>query len=128
MWRSSIARRSAGVSRSASPQREWRRTISRHIKCWSAETSHAIGSVNFAPYESLAMTAPVAAPQKLSSPDIADLRGGAPQFYIPATDKVVPARRTRTLKQGDSFALFDEHGDISSAAAEKEGLDRKSVV
>ncbi len=67
------------------------------------------------------MTASVAAQQKTAHPEVADLRGD-PQFYIPATDKVVPARRNRTLKQGDSFALFDEHGDISSTAAGKEGL------
>jgi glycogen debranching enzyme len=38
------------------------------------------------------------------------------------TDTVAPQRRTRTLKQGDTFALFDDLGDICSAEASKEGV------
>ena len=54
--------------------------------------------------------------------DRAGFRAAAPQYYIPATDNLTPQRRTRTLKQGDSFALFDEVGDISSLLSGKEGV------
>jgi len=43
------------------------------------------------------------------------------QFYIVAqTDR--PSASLRVLKQDDSFAVFDQHGDISSAEAGEEGL------
>jgi len=40
-------------------------------------------------------------------------------FYIPATG---PTRLTRTLKCGDSFAVFDSHGDIGATSGGPDGL------
>jgi len=42
-------------------------------------------------------------------------RGGGPetQFYIPATASL-HERRPRTLKHGDTFAVFDHYGDLAS--------------
>jgi glycogen debranching enzyme len=45
--------------------------------------------------------------------------GEAP-FYIPATD--APARPRRNLKHGDTFAVFDSHGDIGASAGGEDGL------
>ena len=61
-------------------------------------------------------------PNEATSSGRGEFRAAAPQYYIPATDNTAPQRRTRTLKQGDSFALFDELGDISSRMAGKEGV------
>ena len=47
---------------------------------------------------------------------------GSPQYYIPATQSAVPPRRMRTLKQGETFALFDDSGDISSEEVRQAGL------
>ncbi|HSK40772.1 MAG TPA: amylo-alpha-1,6-glucosidase [Arenibaculum sp.] len=44
-----------------------------------------------------------------------------PQFYIPATASL-QERRPRTLKHGDTFAVFDHNGDILSGAGCPEGL------
>ncbi|HLI09964.1 MAG TPA: amylo-alpha-1,6-glucosidase [Alphaproteobacteria bacterium] len=44
-----------------------------------------------------------------------------PQFYIPATSSILE-RRPRTLKHGDTFAVFDHYGDIVDAARSPEGL------
>src|SRR5882757_9386772 len=41
-------------------------------------------------------------------------------FYIPATDS--PSRPTRTLKHGDTFAVFDDHGDIGASAGCADGV------
>ena len=41
-------------------------------------------------------------------------------FYIPAV--AVATRPRRTLKHGDTFAVFDSHGDIGGAAGGAEGL------
>jgi glycogen debranching enzyme len=46
---------------------------------------------------------------------------GFPHYYIAAQEKG-PERRSRVLKQGDTFAVFDDRGDISSAALLHEGL------
>lgn len=43
------------------------------------------------------------------------------QFYIPATTSL-QERRPRTLKHGDSFAVFDPNGDIVSGPGSPEGL------
>lgn len=43
-------------------------------------------------------------------------------YYIPATEAALLPQRIRTLKQGDTFALFDERGDISTASGQQEGL------
>ena len=49
--------------------------------------------------------------------------GGLPleQFYIPATTSL-QERRPRTLKHGDTFAVFDPKGDIVSGPDSPEGL------
>ena len=47
---------------------------------------------------------------------------GSPQYYIPATQSSVPLRRMRTLKQGETFALFDDSGDISSQDVPHAGM------
>ena len=43
-------------------------------------------------------------------------------YYIPATEAALLPQRIRTLKQGDTFALFDERGDISTASGQQEGV------
>ena len=44
-----------------------------------------------------------------------------PDFYIPATSSVLDAAR-RTLKQGNTFAIFDPSGDILNADASAAGI------
>jgi glycogen debranching enzyme len=41
-------------------------------------------------------------------------------FYIPATG--TPSRRRLTLKHNDTFAVFDNHGDIGASAGGTDGL------
>jgi glycogen debranching enzyme len=43
-------------------------------------------------------------------------------YYIPATEAALLRPRIRALKQGDTFALFDERGDISITAGQQVGL------
>jgi glycogen debranching enzyme len=43
------------------------------------------------------------------------------QFYIPAAASL-QERRPRTLKQGDTFAVFDHNGDVVSGAGSPEGI------
>ena len=45
----------------------------------------------------------------------------APQFVI-AVSATVQERRTRTLKHGDTFAVFDYRGDIGGEPGNPEGL------
>ncbi len=45
----------------------------------------------------------------------------APQFAI-AVSSNVQERRTRTLKHGDTFAVFDHRGDIGGEPGNPEGL------
>src|SRR5258707_11882056 len=45
----------------------------------------------------------------------------APQFAI-AVSATLQQRRTRTLKHGDSFAVFDHRGDIGGEPGNPEGL------
>lgn len=49
--------------------------------------------------------------------------GAAPlaQFYIPAAASL-QERRPRTLKHGDTFAVFDHNGDVMSGPGSPEGL------
>jgi len=44
-----------------------------------------------------------------------------PQFYI-AASAALQERRTRTLKHGDTFAVFDHRGDIGADSGSSEGL------
>jgi len=44
-----------------------------------------------------------------------------PVFYIPATTSL-QERRPRTLKHGETFAVFDHNGDIVQGLASPEGL------
>src|SRR5580692_10623898 len=44
-----------------------------------------------------------------------------PQFYIAASASM-QERRTRTLKHGDTFAVFDHRGDIGGDSGSSEGL------
>jgi glycogen debranching enzyme len=44
-----------------------------------------------------------------------------PQFYI-AANASLQERRTRTLKHGDTFAVFDHRGDIGAETGSSEGL------
>src|SRR5258706_474225 len=53
---------------------------------------------------------------KMSDPET-----GVPQFYIPATASLLE-RRPRTLKHGDTFAMFDHYGDLAGGIANPEGL------
>ncbi|MCH8098534.1 MAG: hypothetical protein IID53_15855, partial [Proteobacteria bacterium] len=43
------------------------------------------------------------------------------RFYIPATTSL-QERRPRTLKHGDTFAVFDHYGDIVATDSSPEGL------
>ncbi len=43
-----------------------------------------------------------------------------PQFYIAASASM-QERRTRTLKHGDTFAVFDHRGDIGARFGSSEG-------
>ncbi len=43
------------------------------------------------------------------------------QFYIPATSSILE-RRPRTLKHGNTFAVFDHYGDIIEAPGSPEGV------
>ena len=47
--------------------------------------------------------------------------GQVPVFYIPATTSL-QERRPRTLKHGDTFAVFDHNGDILQGPGSPEGL------
>jgi len=53
---------------------------------------------------------------KMSDPET-----GVPQFYIPATASLLE-RRPRTLKHGDTFAMFDHYGDLAGGIANPQGL------
>ncbi len=44
-----------------------------------------------------------------------------PQFHI-AVSAALQGRRTRTLKHGDTFAVFDHRGDIGAESGSSEGL------
>lgn len=44
-----------------------------------------------------------------------------PEFYIPATSSLLE-RRPRTLKHGDTFAMFDHYGDLVAGGRNPEGL------
>src|SRR3954447_2549125 len=61
----------------------------------------------------------------LSEPVVPLVNGEVPQaaetpFYIPATGS--PSRPRRTLKHGDTFAVFDDHGDIGASAGGSDGV------
>jgi glycogen debranching enzyme len=43
-------------------------------------------------------------------------------YYIPAPEGIALPQRLRTLKQGDTFALFDERGDISTRDGWQQGV------
>jgi glycogen debranching enzyme len=45
----------------------------------------------------------------------------ASEFYIPAVGSLTD-RRTRTIKHADTFAVFDDHGDILYAMGRPDGL------
>ncbi|GIX28153.1 MAG: amylo-alpha-1,6-glucosidase [Burkholderiales bacterium] len=48
-------------------------------------------------------------------------QGPTPEFYIPATSSLAE-RRPRTLKHGDTFAMFDHYGDLVAAEHSPEGI------
>ena len=58
-----------------------------------------------------------------SKPSVASAEPAAPgaQFFIPATASL-QERRPRTLKHGDTFAVFDHNGDALSGPGSPEGL------
>ncbi len=47
-------------------------------------------------------------------------------FYISATTSILE-RRPRTLKHGDTFAVFDHYGDVSSRGGSPEGIFHKDT-
>ncbi|WP_142850259.1 amylo-alpha-1,6-glucosidase [Telmatospirillum sp. J64-1] len=59
--------------------------------------------------------------QTLPQGELGTMPGGTPVFYIPATASL-QERRPRTLKHGDTFAVFDHNGDIVSGPGSPEGL------
>jgi glycogen debranching enzyme len=58
-------------------------------------------------------------PAELAGHAVAELT--QPQFVIPASTSL-QERRPRTLKHGDTFAVFDHNGDVVSAIDSPEGL------
>ena len=56
-----------------------------------------------------------------ASQSTAGSRDEAPQFTI-AVSATLQERRTRTLKHGDTFAVFDHRGDMGSEPGSSEGL------
>ena len=56
-----------------------------------------------------------------SSADSSVDETSVPEFYIAASASL-QERRTRTLKHGDTFAVFDHRGDIGSEPGSSEGL------
>jgi glycogen debranching enzyme len=50
-----------------------------------------------------------------------DAPGGVPEFVIPATVSL-QERRPRTLKHGDTFAVFDHNGDLVPGEGAAEGI------
>lgn len=58
-----------------------------------------------------------------SGPSVASVEPAAPvaQFFIPAAASL-QERRPRTLKHGDTFAVFDHNGDALSGPGSPEGL------
>src|SRR5882672_9742012 len=56
----------------------------------------------------------------MSEPALRQLHIVETPFYIPATDS--PSRPRRTLKHGDTFAVFDDHGDIGASAGGADGV------
>ncbi|MGE4322702.1 MAG: glycogen debranching N-terminal domain-containing protein, partial [Sphingobium sp.] len=62
--------------------------------------------------------------QQAQTPDVEPMPPYAQaqtQFFIPATASL-HERRPRTLKHGDSFAVFDHSGDAIAGAGSPEGL------
>ena len=53
--------------------------------------------------------------------NLSEQNPGAPEFYIPASPSLIE-RKPRTLKHGDTFAVFDHYGDLSGSPANPEGL------
>ena len=53
--------------------------------------------------------------------DLSTDETSVPQFYI-AASAALQARRTLTLKHGDTFAVFDHRGDIGAESGSSEGL------
>jgi glycogen debranching enzyme len=58
--------------------------------------------------------------KKSSAVKVSDIASLA-EFHIPAVASL-QERRPRTLKHGDTFAVFDHNGDVFSAAGNAEGL------
>jgi glycogen debranching enzyme len=56
-----------------------------------------------------------------AAPKPAPMAAEPVQFYIPATSSIIE-RRPRTLKHGDTFAVFDHYGDIVAGEGSPEGL------
>jgi glycogen debranching enzyme len=55
-----------------------------------------------------------------------DVEQAGPQFVVPANASY-QEKRPRTLKHGDTFAVFDHYGDAFSAAGSVEGLFRSDT-
>ena len=53
--------------------------------------------------------------------DIQSVSKGVTEFYIPATSSLFE-RRSRTLKHGDTFAMFDHYGDLFTGPHSPEGI------
>lgn len=56
-----------------------------------------------------------------ATPPVAPAAPRAPVFYVPATASL-QERRPRTLKHGDTFAVFDHNGDILHGPGSPEGI------
>ncbi|HKT77140.1 MAG TPA: amylo-alpha-1,6-glucosidase [Sphingobium sp.] len=67
------------------------------------------------------MTASQLQPESLSTEPAQTLSQQQTQFFIPATASL-HERRPRTLKHGDSFAVFDHSGDAIAGPGSPEGL------
>src|ERR1700722_14778637 len=57
----------------------------------------------------------------MDTPESSPEETSVPEFYIAASASL-QERRTRTLKHGDTFAVFDHRGDIGGESGSSEGL------
>jgi glycogen debranching enzyme len=65
----------------------------------------------------LSPTAPAYRRQSAAS----EIEAPTPKYHI-AAQSTLHERRTRTLKHGDTFAVFDQRGDMAGASGNSEGL------
>ena len=61
-----------------------------------------------------------------AAPEVSNAEAVPNPFYIATTTSILE-RRPRTLKHGDTFAVFDHYGDVSSRGRSEEGVFHKDT-